>query len=185
MMAEAAVHEGGFSLRGGHLALDFANTADWHARPEPDELLVDYDRLLDWGRQVGTLTPEHTGVLRRIADERPAAAAAALDYAIAVREAIYRLFSALAAGRPLPETDLATLNAALAAAAAAVLARLRFTDLDLPAIEHLAAHRLGRGLRFLRRAHLDEGEPLALTGITVGDEVHGVDGTARAERLAQ
>jgi predicted RNA-binding Zn ribbon-like protein len=103
-----------FKLIAGALCLDFANTADWHARPVPDELLTGYNRLLDWGRQAGTLTPEQAAALRRVAQARPAEAAVALDRAIAVREAIYHLFSALAAGRPLPEDDLALFNAALA-----------------------------------------------------------------------
>src|SRR3954447_23204639 len=95
-----------FKLIAGALCLDFANTADWHARPIPDELLTGYDRLLDWGCQAGTLTPEQAAALRRVAETRPAEAAVALGRTIAVREAIYHLFSALAAGRPLPEDDL-------------------------------------------------------------------------------
>ena len=51
--------EKGFVLRGGHLALDFANTVGWHAREEQDEYLTSYARVLDWARQVGALTPAH------------------------------------------------------------------------------------------------------------------------------
>src|SRR4051794_36916762 len=107
-----------FKLIAGSLCLDFANTADWHARPVPEELLTSYDRLLDWSHQTGTLTAPQAEALRRVAEARPAEAAATLDRAIVVREAIYRLFSALAAGRPLPEGDLATFNVALTAALA-------------------------------------------------------------------
>src|SRR4051812_31865734 len=115
-----------FKLIAGALCLDFANTADWHARPIPEDLLTGYDRLLDWGCQAGTLTLEQVATLRHVAEARPAEAAQALDRAIAVREAIYRLFSALAAGRPLPQGDLATFNAALTE----VLSHLRISGKD-------------------------------------------------------
>jgi predicted RNA-binding Zn ribbon-like protein len=112
-MEDHAEHDGSFKLLGGRLCLDFANTADWHARVEVVELLVDYDRLLDWGHQVGTLTHEQAETLRGVAGDRPTEAAVVLDRAIVVREAIYQLFSAFAAGQPLPEAALATFNAAL------------------------------------------------------------------------
>lgn len=115
-MADNPEHEDTFKLIGGRLCLDFANTADWHARAEVVELLVDYDRLLDWGHQAGTLTSAQTATLRRIAEASPAEAAAALDQAIVVREAIYQLFSAFAAGQPLSATALATFNVALTGA---------------------------------------------------------------------
>ena len=110
--------EKGFVLRGGHLALDFANTVGWHAREEQDEYLTSYARVLDWARQVGALTPAHAARLAAAAGARPDHARLVLVGVLAVREAVYRLFSALAAGRPLPDDDMATLNAALTMALA-------------------------------------------------------------------
>lgn len=104
-----------FKLRGGQLALDFANTVSWHARAEPGELLTDYARVLAWGEQTGALTAAERARLATAAAGDPAGAAAALARIVALREAVYHLFSAVAAGRALPAADLATLNAALAA----------------------------------------------------------------------
>ena len=106
-----------FALRGGHLALDFANTVGWHAREEgeQDEYLTSYGRVLDWARQIGALSPARAEQLAAIGAARPDGAERALAAAIALREAIFHLFAAVAAGHPLPASSLATLNAALAA----------------------------------------------------------------------
>jgi len=105
--------EGEFTLRGGHLALDFANTVGWHAREEQDEHLTDYACVLAWARQTGVLTSAQADRLVASVNAHPDAANAALAEIIAVREAVYHLFSALAAGQPLPDDALAVLNAAL------------------------------------------------------------------------
>ena len=102
-----------FALRGGHLALDFANTVGWHAREEQDEYLTSYARVLDWARQTGAVTPTQADRLLVAANAQPEAANDALTAIVAVREAIYHLFSALAAERPLPDGALTTLNATL------------------------------------------------------------------------
>ena len=102
-----------FTLRGGHLALDFANTVGWHAREEQNEYLTSYARVLDWARQTGVLTPEQADRLSAAANEHPEQANDALATIVAVREAIYHLFSALAAEQPLPNDALATLNTTL------------------------------------------------------------------------
>jgi predicted RNA-binding Zn ribbon-like protein len=108
-----------FALRGGHLALDFANTVGWHAHEEPTEqaeYLTSYARFLAWARQTGALPDPALDQLAARAAASPTAAAAALREVIALREAVYHLFSAQAAGRPLPAADLAAFNAALAEA---------------------------------------------------------------------
>jgi len=104
-----------FKLLGGQLALDFANTASWHARPKPDELLTNYARVLAWGEQAGALDAAERASLAELAQRDPAATTDALARIVTLREVIYGLYSALAAGRPLPTADLATLNAALVA----------------------------------------------------------------------
>lgn len=112
MAAAHGDHE--FKLLGGQLALDFANTASWHARAEPGELLTDYGRVLAWGVQAGAITATERAALAALAEVDPAVTTAALARIVALREAFYGLFSALAAGHPLPAADLAALNGALA-----------------------------------------------------------------------
>ncbi len=112
-MARPHFHADVLTLESGHLCLDFANTAEWHASPHPEEHLNSYADLVEWARSVGLLSPASAGRLIDEAARRPAQAAAVLAWAIALREAIYRLFSAIAAARPAPEADLAFLNSAL------------------------------------------------------------------------
>ena len=107
-----------FDLSGGRLCLDFANTLSKRLTSHPRELLVSYGDLVAWSRQAGVVTgPEAQGLIRK-ARRRPADAGAVLERAIALREAIYRIFSAVAAERPAARADLATVNAALAEASA-------------------------------------------------------------------
>jgi predicted RNA-binding Zn ribbon-like protein len=105
-----------FTFLGERLCLDFANTAGDHASEQPQEHLQSYRELVAWGRQAGIITAEEARHLQRMANEHPAQGAAVLQRAIVLREAIYHIFSALAAGTTLPTADLAILNAALEAA---------------------------------------------------------------------
>lgn len=118
--------DGPFALRGGDLALDFANTVSWHARENPEDYLTSYALLLAFGRQTGALTPLEADRLAAIAEAEPARAARQLTAAIALREAIYRIFSAQAAGRSLPAADIAALNTELPVALGHL--RLAVTD---------------------------------------------------------
>ncbi|HKV42019.1 MAG TPA: ABATE domain-containing protein [Blastocatellia bacterium] len=99
-----------FSLIGNCLCLDFANTADWHARARPVELLTDYFRLLSWAKQARILNQREALEMARWAKLRPSAARAALARAVSLRETVYRLFSAVAAGRQTLPDDLAAFN---------------------------------------------------------------------------
>lgn len=105
-----------FDLSGGRVCLDFANTLSKRLASHPRELLSGYGDLVAWGRQAGVVTEREAGALIREAKRRPAEAAAVLERAVHLREAIYRIFSAVAAERPAEGDDLATLNAALAEA---------------------------------------------------------------------
>ncbi|MFN8485881.1 MAG: ABATE domain-containing protein [Anaerolineae bacterium] len=120
-----------FSLIGGELCLDFTNTASGRDRNDPhsprtNESLKSYAHLLAWSEQAGALTAPVAAALRSAAARRPADAATVLAHAIALREAMYRVFSADAAGAAPNAADLATLNEALGAALAN--ARLVATD---------------------------------------------------------
>ena len=107
-----------FELNAGRLCLDFANTV--RARPLSDkiELINDYTSLLSWARQATILTPGEAAALTETAREQPRAAADALAQARSLREALYGVFSALAAGLPAPTTDLHTINRAIGKAMA-------------------------------------------------------------------
>jgi predicted RNA-binding Zn ribbon-like protein len=95
----------------GNLSLDFANTAGWHAGPEPEEYLTSYGTVVDWARQHGILDEGQAGRLRDRAEARSGAEAAALVEIIALREAIYRTFSAVAHRRQPAGADLELLDA--------------------------------------------------------------------------
>src|SRR5262245_37483805 len=101
-----------FHLSGGHLALDFTNTAN--RRPDPTkrrERLSHFGRLVTWGQQVGLVNEKEAQRMRAGAKDHARAAAATLHRAIALREAIYDLFSSFAHGGEAPEDALRTLNA--------------------------------------------------------------------------
>jgi predicted RNA-binding Zn ribbon-like protein len=96
--------------------LAFANTLSWRGREAPLEELGDLDDLLQWAAGSVGLAAEVVGELESWAHQRPAMAAELLAEAIALREVIYRIFSALASGDTVSDQDLAALNRALAAA---------------------------------------------------------------------
>ncbi len=112
-MAEAEGGEALFDLSGGHLALEFANMVSWRHSPQPQERFNRYADLLAWGRQAGVLTDSEAQSLLREGRHRPADAVMALGRAIALREAIYRIYSALAGEHEVRVADLETVNAAL------------------------------------------------------------------------
>jgi predicted RNA-binding Zn ribbon-like protein len=100
-------------LRGGEACLDFANSVAWRPNAHPLDALGRYDDLVAWALHAGVLTAEEAERLRaRAADDEPGAGRALAD-AIALREATYRLFIALARGGEFAAADLATINAAL------------------------------------------------------------------------
>ncbi len=107
---------GGWKMVGGELCLDFANTVDWHASGKPGEGLVGCEDLVDWSRQAGILSAGGAGRLLRLASRRPQLAEAAVRRAIALREAIYRIFRSLAVEASPAARDLRLLNEALAEA---------------------------------------------------------------------
>jgi predicted RNA-binding Zn ribbon-like protein len=85
-----------WSFQSGNLALDFANTVDWHASDNPGELLNSYEDLVSWALDYSLLSSDEFRHLIDDAHRLPAEATKALQNAIALREAIYRIFSAIA-----------------------------------------------------------------------------------------
>jgi predicted RNA-binding Zn ribbon-like protein len=113
-------------LYGNRACLDFANTVEpRRADPGGDrrEYLRGYADLVRWARHAGVLAEREAEDLLAAADERPEQAGAAFARAIALREAIYRVFAAIADGHEPGAADLDAVQRAYAAAMTA--ARIR------------------------------------------------------------
>lgn len=103
-------------LVGGRLCLDFANTIDARASTHPHECLHSIADLLRWSHHAGLLRDELVQRLLEEAKERPTEATTGYKKALALREAIYRIFSASARGMRPATDDLAYLSTTYAAA---------------------------------------------------------------------
>jgi predicted RNA-binding Zn ribbon-like protein len=123
---ETETRVGDISLLGGDVSLDFANTVDWHASEHPEEFLATYADLVAWGRRVGILAEAEAVGLLAEAARRPEEARAVLARAVALREALFRIFRAVADDQLAAAGDLALFNDALGEA----LARLRVAPRD-------------------------------------------------------
>ena len=110
-----------FELTGGRLCLDLVNTVDNRPGPARQEHLNRYEELVDWSVQTGIVTRREGQSLKRRSRKHSRRATAALANTLELRESLFSLFSAAAAGRPLPEAALEALNRRLPVA----LARLR------------------------------------------------------------
>ena len=119
-----------FELSGGALCLDFVNTLDNRHAPAPKERLRGYADLVSWAVQAGATGEELARALAGESRRRPAAARTLVRRARALREKLFALFSAAAAGRHLPEPELQSLNPALGRA----LGRLRLSPTSGPAL---------------------------------------------------
>src|SRR5881409_2988247 len=95
--AAAAAHT--FDLSGGRLCLDFANTVSNRGSDAPVDHLRSYADLAAWAEQSGAAPAALARELARHAAAHPSAARTALAGAIALREALYRIFAAAAAER--------------------------------------------------------------------------------------
>ncbi|MGB3562801.1 MAG: ABATE domain-containing protein [Thermoanaerobaculia bacterium] len=110
--AQKAPAEHTFEMSGGAICLDFANTVG--DRPSStNEYLTSYSDLLAWGRQAGLIDSALVRRLERRAARHKDEAVQVFDEAIALRECVHRIFSALAAGSRPAVRDLTALNRAL------------------------------------------------------------------------
>lgn len=98
------------SLATGWLCLDFANTAQLHASKNPTERLKDLKALIIWAGERELIGHDFASSLETLASEYHHRAEAIYREAIAAREAIYALFSAIAAGKKPPPTATDYLN---------------------------------------------------------------------------
>jgi len=102
------------SFIAGALCLDFANTVAGRGSSEQCDHLSDHHALLEWARAAGLLSEQEQRRSSEEAARRPRQAAATHRRALALREAIYGVFSPIAAGRKAPALALEAVNRALA-----------------------------------------------------------------------
>ena len=109
--SKAAAIEHEFDFVGGYLCLDFANTV---GGLPPDsisqERLTSYPYLVAWSQQANLTSESEAHVLLRKAERTPVEAAAILERARAIREAIYGIFVAVARGTQPTGSDLDLFN---------------------------------------------------------------------------
>jgi len=99
-----------FEFVGGSVALDFANTLGGMHTAPTHEHLVEYKDLVDFGRSAATLSREEARRLIEEGARQPTRAAAVLRRAIALREAIWRVFDSFATNARAHATDLVTIQ---------------------------------------------------------------------------
>lgn len=104
-----------FELDTGVLCLDFSNTWEDRGRPET-ERLNDVSDLLAFAAQSGITTSAIAAELNKFCARQPQEAQRAFSEGRKVRERIYRIASAQAAGRAPAPQDLESVNQDLAAA---------------------------------------------------------------------
>jgi predicted RNA-binding Zn ribbon-like protein len=92
------------------LCLDFVNTLAWRGSERPAESLGSFEDLLEWCAGAGGSFNGGVSAAREIVERRPTAAVRILRDAIALREAISRIFHAAAEGVVPDATDIAALN---------------------------------------------------------------------------
>jgi predicted RNA-binding Zn ribbon-like protein len=99
-------------LSGGHPALDFANTVDSRRDRWGPDFLNSYDNLLVIAERTAVADSVAVSHLRKKAAADPRRARTAVDEAVALREAAYKLFIAEDTGRAYPAAALKVLEKA-------------------------------------------------------------------------
>jgi predicted RNA-binding Zn ribbon-like protein len=99
------------SLVGGVPCLDFTNTVDHREADDPNERLRSFPDLLWWANRTGFLSVADIEELAARAEVAEEEAAAAFARAIGLREALHRVFSAVAEGMEPSDADLALVSA--------------------------------------------------------------------------
>lgn len=105
-------------FKSGRLCLDFINTVRLRPLSVRVDLVNEYKDLILWSHRAGIVTSAEMAQLTEAARRQPRAAAEVLSRARRLREALYRIFSAQAAGVPVPTADVRTVNRAIARAMA-------------------------------------------------------------------
>ena len=106
-------HAENLNLVGGLLCLDFVNTVDWRGRENPVEFLNEYGDIVRWSQHAGVLKPKEVKQLIQAASKNPLKAETVLNYAISLRETLYRIFNSLFEEKAPKNKDLTIFNEAL------------------------------------------------------------------------
>lgn len=93
-------------LLGGRLCLDFVNSLDPRIGKTAHDFLSNYADLVKWSQHVGVSTEDQARHLLSKAAHRPDKANAIFKRAIVLREALYRIFTAIAHEAEPLSTDL-------------------------------------------------------------------------------
>jgi len=115
-MEENVKQEQIFDLTGGLLCLDYANTLDNRTDVHPQELLNSYNDLVLWSQQADVLTEQEAQQILEKAEQHSSETTRVLKRAVEVREAIFRIFKAVAEDESPEDEDLVTLSALVAEA---------------------------------------------------------------------
>ena len=108
-------------LVGGRLCLDFINTVDGRKSDSPrrelrsvnsvlGDKLLEYSDLVEWSRHSGIVTATEAERLIRASKRNTREAKNVFDRAIALREALHRIFKAIMTSRRPQSIDLETVN---------------------------------------------------------------------------
>lgn len=106
-MMETPGYIAGLRIVGGHLALDFVNTVDGEPR---FETLRGYGDLVAWSVRLDVLKADEGWRLVREANRRPEEAEAVYLDSLALRDALYGIFRAVAEGGDPPSRALKVLR---------------------------------------------------------------------------
>lgn len=115
-MAQTTWDRSDYSFIAGNACLDFANTVGGLRGARTKEYLGGYGDVVAWAAEAALIDAATRRKLAELGARRQPEAARIFARVIAVREAIYAIFSAAAAGRRVPGEALAAINAELPAA---------------------------------------------------------------------
>jgi predicted RNA-binding Zn ribbon-like protein len=93
-------------LFGGRLCLDFVNSVDPRVGDQQQDYLTSYADLVQWSGYAHVLAQDKVVALLHSAAQHPHEAAAVFERAITLREALYRVFTAVASEVPPAPADL-------------------------------------------------------------------------------
>lgn len=112
------IDPGYFSVIGGELCLDFANTANWESQTEPERYLKTYADLILWAQHLHVLTKADSERLLRKSKLQVKRTSDAVELARRYQDMIYHIFSNHIDHKTPQAADLEMLNQALSKALA-------------------------------------------------------------------
>ncbi len=96
----------------GRLCLDFVNSVENRAGDQPEDIIGTLPDLIDWARHRKLFGDDDARQLLALAEQEPERAAEVLGTALALREALHRVFRAIADGDEPRASDLSIIQRA-------------------------------------------------------------------------